>query len=86
MKAIKSVEINNFRSIVKLNVGALNRLNIIVGKNDIGKSNFLKALNLFFNDETELGNKFSFKRDFSRYAIVKQKKSKRDIYQVDILQ
>ena len=47
MKAIKSVEINNFRSIVKLNVGALNRLNIIVGKNDIGKSNFLKALNLF---------------------------------------
>lgn len=76
MKAIKSVEINNFRSIVKLNVGALNRLNIIVGKNDIGKSNFLKALNLFFNDETELGNKFSFKRDFSRYAIVKQKKAK----------
>jgi AAA15 family ATPase/GTPase len=48
MIIINSVEINNFRSIVKLDKGlSPDQLNIIVGQNDIGKSNFLKALNLF---------------------------------------
>lgn len=76
MIIISSIEINNFRSIVKLDKGLTpNQLNIIVGQNDIGKSNFLKALNLFFNGETEIGSPFRFSDDFSKYAITPNKKA-----------
>jgi hypothetical protein len=76
MIIIQSIEILNFRSIVKLDKGlTLNNLNIIVGQNDIGKSNFLKALNLFFNGETEIGNPFRFIDDFSKYARTPNKKA-----------
>jgi len=34
-------------------------LNIIVGANDAGKSNFIKALHLFFKNETEPGKRFN---------------------------
>ena len=61
MIIIQSIEITNFRSIVKLEKNfSVSDLNIVVGKNDIGKSNFLKALNLFFNGETDIGKPFSF--------------------------
>ena len=36
----------------------------IVGLNGSGKSNLLRALNLFFNDELEPGEQFSLRRDF----------------------
>ena len=76
MIIINFIEINNFRSIVKLERGLNpNQLNIIVGQNDIGKSNFLKALNLFFNGETEIGNTLRFIDDFSKYAITPNKKA-----------
>ena len=76
MIIICSIEIFNFRSIVKLDKGLNpNQLNIIVGQNDIGKSNFLKALNLFFNGETEIGNTFRFNDDFSKYAVTPNKKA-----------
>lgn len=76
MVILKYIEINNFRSISKMS-GAIspNHLNILVGQNDVGKSNFLKALNLFFNNETEIGVPFRFIDDFSKYAIVPQKKA-----------
>ncbi|MDB4921341.1 AAA family ATPase [Mucilaginibacter sp.] len=76
MIIINSIEITNFRSIVKLDRKVNpNHLNIIVGQNDIGKSNFLKALNLFFNGETEIGVLFRFADDFSKYAITPRKKA-----------
>lgn len=37
---------------------------MIFGRNDSGKSNVLRALNLFFNDETNPGQLFNFDRDF----------------------
>ena len=76
MIVIENIEISHFRSIVKLEkeINA-NHLNIIVGQNDIGKSNFLKALNLFFNDETEIGNSFRFSDDFSKFAVTPNKKA-----------
>lgn len=43
-------------------------MNILVGGNDSGKSNFLRALNLFFNGEVENAQPFRFSRDFSRSA------------------
>lgn len=44
---------------------ALERLNMFVGLNDVGKSNVLKVLNLFFAGETDFGEKFDFETDFS---------------------
>ena len=46
---IKEIRIRNFRSIVKADI-QLSDLTLFVGLNDVGKSNVLKALNLFFND------------------------------------
>lgn len=76
MIIINSIEISNFRSIVKFHQAiSPNHLNIIVGQNDIGKSNILKALNLFFNSETEIGVPFRFSDDFSKHAITPDKKA-----------
>lgn len=61
---IKSVHIKNFRSIRSETIEATD-LNIFVGLNDAGKSNFLKALNLFFNGYTDYDIPFNFDRDFS---------------------
>ena len=61
---IKSVSIQNFRSIKKDTV-KLNNTNIFVGLNDAGKSNYLKAINLFFNNETDYKTVFDFQRDFT---------------------
>lgn len=45
---IKKIEIRNFRSIRNILINVDN-YNTFVGLNDVGKSNLLKALNLFFN-------------------------------------
>ncbi len=46
MLKIKNIKIKNFRSIVDIDIDT-DKLNIFVGLNDAGKSNVLKALNLF---------------------------------------
>lgn len=63
MITIKSVHIRNFRSIVDETIN-LTDFNCFVGKNDSGKSNVLKALNLFFNGETDFNTAFDFKSDY----------------------
>jgi len=41
-------------------------MNVVFGRNDSGKSNLLRALNLFFNEETEPGRgEIDFGLDFS---------------------
>ena len=66
MKIISRIEINYFRSIYTVNLTKLNDVNILLGGNDAGKSTVLKALHLFFNNQTELGNRFSFADDLCR--------------------
>lgn len=56
---IKSIHVENFRSIKSIDA-ELSQLAIFVGKNDCGKSNILRALNLFFNGETNPGVEFAF--------------------------
>lgn len=68
MKFIKQFEIRKFRSINHLKSYKTNDLNIFVGKNDQGKSNILRALNLFFNNETDLMQKFRFDQDYCFHA------------------
>ena len=69
MKIIREIEIRKFRSI-KTCVKDLNctNLNIFVGQNDNGKSNILRALNLFFNGETDIGRPFRFDDDYCYHA------------------
>lgn len=81
MKIIEKVEIKHFRSFGEM-VEILNvkDLNIFSGSNDSGKSNVLRALNLFFTEKNiDLYNQFIFAKDFSRFReeeLKKQKKGK----------
>lgn len=74
---ISSIQIKNFRSIRNIIVYPKD-FNIFVGLNDAGKSNVLKALNLFFTGETDYGQKFSFKRDFT-YLFPEKSHSKKEV-------
>jgi AAA15 family ATPase/GTPase len=67
MQLIEKIELKYFRSFGEKNVKItdLKDLNVFSGSNDVGKSNLLKALNLFFNDEININEKFDFKKDLS---------------------
>ncbi len=78
---IKNIIIKNFRSILHENLDAKD-LNIIVGNNDVGKSNFLKALNLFFNNQTDIGQDFDFDIDYCVFAIPRRRKAKEIIIEI----
>lgn len=45
MKIIDSITIRYFRSVYTLNIGQCEDITIVSGRNDVGKSNILKALN-----------------------------------------
>ena len=72
---IKEITIKNFRSIVNQTIKFSN-MNIFVGTNDVGKSNVLKALNLFFNNETEVGAEYNFDTDFTKLFNPRSKEAK----------
>lgn len=80
---IRNVYIENFRSIQKLNVDT-NKLAIFVGKNDSGKSNILRALNLFFNGVTNPGKNFNFDDDYNLFVPEKAKSAKEIIVRVEL--
>jgi predicted ATP-dependent endonuclease of OLD family len=82
MKIIKSIRIKYFRSIHNTTRGSsvsinLDHLNVFVGQNDAGKSNVLRALNLFFNNESEPGEWFNFWKEFSTQRIGKKRETSR---------
>ena len=72
---IKKIRIKNFRSISDIQI-ELTDLTVIMGDNDAGKSNVLRAINLFFNDTTDSNKPFSFPYDFNKNAIVATNKAK----------
>ncbi|MEX1660607.1 ATP-dependent endonuclease [Thioclava sp. 15-R06ZXC-3] len=59
---ITKIYIRNFRSALNLSLSP-GKLAVLVGKNDSGKSNVLRALNLFFNGRTMPSNVFDFEID-----------------------
>lgn len=75
MITIKKIHIKNFRSIVDESI-ELKDFNCFVGKNDSGKSNVLKALNLFFNNQTDFNTPFDFDSDYSKFAKRGKKQAK----------
>lgn len=84
MITIKRIHIKNFRSIVDEMI-TLKDLNCFVGLNDSGKSNVLKALNLFFNGETDFDTPLDFENDYSKLAKRGQKQAKEIIGELDIV-
>lgn len=65
MRIIRRVEIKYFRSIYSVALKDCGSLNVLSGRNDVGKSNVLRALNLFFNGQTDWKSPLDFGRDFS---------------------
>ncbi len=71
---LPSLEIRGFRAFRKLEIGRLGRVNLIVGKNNVGKSTLLEALRLFarpasFTDLLEIfatRNEIAANMDFQR--------------------
>lgn len=48
---LKKLRLENFRSYRELDISFDNNMNVIIGKNDIGKSTILEALEIFFNND-----------------------------------
>lgn len=65
MKFIERIEIHRFRSIGDESVLASD-INIFSGVNNSGKSNILRALNLFFNNQTSYDSPFDFNKDYNK--------------------
>lgn len=66
MRIIDRIDVNYFRSVYSVSLTNCRDVNVITGSNDSGKSNLLKALNLFFNGETEPHEDLDFLRDLNR--------------------
>lgn len=84
MVTIEKIHIKNFRSIVDETI-ELSDFNTFVGKNDSGKSNVLKAMNLFFNNQTDTDTEFDFNKDYSKLAKRGAKQAKEIIIEVDVV-
>ena len=64
--SITEIEVTNFRSIRHMRLSST-QLTVFVGKNDSGKSNILRALNLFFNEETDPHRHLVFEDDHNTF-------------------
>jgi predicted ATPase len=76
MKLISGFSITNFRSIRRVELESVGDLTAVCGLNNSGKSNVLRALNLFFNDETDPGVPFDLGTDFSKLGASRRQKQK----------
>lgn len=75
VQLIRSIQVEGFRSIQAADLSPLSGFTSLVGRNSSGKSNVLRALNLFFNDELEPGRPLSFARDaYDEVPRLKKKK------------
>ena len=69
MKYIDKIEIQYFRSLKDCKIENINELNVFSGKNDSGKSNILKALDLFFNTQRS-----NFQFDYNKERLQEVRK------------
>lgn len=75
MKLISKIEIVGVRSIRDATILTTGSFNTFVGKNSSGKSNVLRALNLFFNGELDPDSEIDFSRDhYEREPRIRSKK------------
>jgi len=69
MELISKVKISCFRSIKDDELTGIKNFPTLAGLNNSGKSNYIRALNLFFNGEVEPQLGFNFSRDYYRADI-----------------
>jgi len=74
MKIIRRIEIKYFRSIYSVVLKECSSLNVLSGRNDVGKSNILRALNLFFNSQADWLTPIDFNKDFSLFRLEQVRK------------
>lgn len=73
MKIISQVQIKGFRSIRSINIQGLDDFTAFTGLNNSGKSNILRALNAFFNGQTDEGRPLNIDEDFYRPDLRRKK-------------
>jgi len=76
MKLITGIEIKGFRSILDQKIDEMGSFTCLVGANNSGKSNVLRALSLFLSDEPEPKVDFDISRDYYKDP---QRRKKREI-------
>ncbi len=76
MQLIKSVTVDHFRSIQQPQTVSMKDFTAIAGLNNAGKSNLLRALNLFFTGNTDADVSFDYASDYNRHDLKSKKKSK----------
>ena len=67
MRYIEKIEISKFRSFGENEKIEPFDYNVFSGSNDSGKSNVLKALNLFFNNQTDFNTSYNSDSDFNKW-------------------
>jgi len=75
MKLITRIEVEGFRSLVTTTTEPLENFTCLIGANNSGKSNILRALSLFFTGQPEPGRALNFNQDY--HSAPKSKKKKR---------
>jgi predicted ATPase len=68
-RIIRSISIKYYRSINSQRLTDLREINVITGGNDIGKSNVIRALKLFFHGTNERDLPISFYEEFSHSRL-----------------
>ncbi len=79
MQYIEKIEISKFRSFGENNTIECGKINIFSGSNDSGKSNVIKALNLFFNDKTDIFTDYIPENDFNKWFKDRNARGQRNI-------
>lgn len=80
---INRIKVKNFRSLVDVEI-FLENYTVLAGSNDSGKSNILRALNLFFNNQTDVGKPLTFANDYSQSATNRINRAKEIIVELEI--
>ncbi|MHB1343775.1 MAG: ATP-dependent nuclease [Thermoleophilia bacterium] len=76
MKLLTNIHIEGFRSIRDADIDLDADLTAFAGLNNSGKSNILRALNAFFNDETDSGQPLNVDQDYFRPDLQKKKRKR----------
>lgn len=76
MRFIVAADIKKFRSISSVRLNELGDFSVLAGLNNSGKSNVLRAINLFFTDHVEPGIPVDFSRDLHRRDLTSKKKKR----------
>ena len=76
MKLLTNIRIEGFRSIREADIELDADLTAFAGLNNSGKSNVLRALNAFFNDETDSGQPLNVDSDYFRPDRLRKKRKR----------